>query len=69
MYPIMIGAATQTGAPDKITGVHRTFLRPDGGDKADLPDEDVARSGSWRRCSARADGPKLAVSEGDRDGT
>jgi hypothetical protein len=69
MYPIMIGAATQTGTPDKITGVHRTFLRPDGGGKADLPDAKMSL-GRVRGAAVRlaSMGSKLAVSEGIETG-
>jgi hypothetical protein len=69
MYPIMIGAATRTGNPDQITGIHRTFLRLDGGGKADLPDAKMSL-GSVRGAAVRLAplAAKLAVSEGIETG-
>jgi hypothetical protein len=68
MYPIMIGAATRAGTSDRITGIHRTFLRPDGC-KADLPDTKMSlgrvRGAAVRLATA---GPKLAISEGIETG-
>jgi putative DNA primase/helicase len=69
MHPVMLGAVTRVGDPDKITGVHRTFLRSDGSAKADLPGQKMSL-GRIRGAAVRLApiASKLAVCEGIETG-
>jgi putative DNA primase/helicase len=67
-YPAMVAAVV--GVTGHLIGIHKTFLRPDGSGKADLPDQELQREscGPIGGCAVRLampnDGGELISAEG-----